>query len=69
MAEDHEIKPDLEPPEVVWRVVLIVVMLVFSFFANIFNIAVMGQDIKYLELISKEPYANDMERRNGKFAR
>ena len=47
----------------------LVVMLVFSFFANIFNIAVMGQDIKYLELISKEPYANDMERRNGKFAR
>ena len=44
-------------------------MLILSFFANIFMIAVMGQDLKYLQLISTEPFDNDTEKKHGRLAR
>ena len=65
---DYERYPLLNKGEVIWRIILIVILLIFSFFANIFNIAVMGQDLNYLNLISTPPFTNAMEKRHGKYA-
>ena len=61
LSEEELRYPELDSAGVTYRIILICVLLILSFFANIFNIALMGVDIDYLKLLTKGPFQTEKD--------